>query len=124
MSKNDQLTYLELIYYGLDCTTGIKYSGYNKGAEKNADREIKVCTKCEKVYEIHGIGKGNYDQLNYENFPKLGKKKEKCGICRVSDGQTTFIAWHRGSSTNISVSRFRPGYKKTNVRIKKKTKRP
>jgi len=125
MSKHDHLNYLESISLGLDFDyrNGVKHSGYNKGSEKNADREIKICTKCDKVYEIYNVGQGKYNQFNYKDFPRFGKQKEKCAICRDSDGEKTFIAWHRGACTEIPISRFRTGYKEGTVRIKEEAKR-
>ena len=123
MAKNDHLNYFELIYHGLDCSDRKRHSNYNKGSEKNTDREIKICTKCDKVYEIYNVGQGKYNQFNYKDFPRFGKQKEKCAICRADDGEETFIAWHRGACTAIPISRFRPGYKEGNVRIKKEAKR-
>jgi hypothetical protein len=120
MVKNDEFTYFEMVYYGLDRSDRKRHSTYNKGTEKKADMEIKICPKCDKVYEVYGIGQRKYNQFNYENFPRYGKRKEKCASCRVLDGEKTFIAWHRGSSTRIPVSRFRPGYKKGDVRNKEK----
>ena len=122
MSKHDHLNYLESISLGLDFDyrNGVKHSGYNKGSEKNADREIKICTKCDKVYEIYNVGQGKYNQFNYKDFPRFGKQKEKCAICRDSDGEETFIAWHRGACAEIPISRFRTGYKEGAVRIKEK----
>jgi len=122
MSKHDHLSYLESISLGLDFDyrNGVKHSGYNKGSEKNADREIKICTKCDKVYEIYNVGQGKYNQFNYKDFPRFGKQKEKCAICRDNDGEETFIAWHRGACAEIPISRFRTGYKEGAVRIKEK----
>ena len=122
MAKNDHLNYFELIYYDLESDRDVKPSNYNKGAERNADREIKICIKCDKVYEIYNVGQQKYNQFNYKDFPRIGKQKEKCALCRIEDGEKTFIAWHRGACTEIPISRFRPGCKKGNVRIKEKAK--
>ena len=125
--RHDHLNYLELIYYGLDNQNGIRYSNYNKSAERNADREIRVCPKCNKAYEIYSTGrigragKRKYNQFNYKDFPKYGKEKEKCAICRKLDGEKVFFTWDRGSRTSIPISRFGAGYKKKNVWNKKKT---
>ena len=123
MSKHDHLNYLESISLGLDFgyRNGVKHSGSNRGSGKNADREIKICIKCDKVYEIYNVGQGKYNQFNYKDFPRRGKQKEKCATCRKNDGEETFIAWHRGACTEIPISRFRPGYKEKNVRDKEKT---
>jgi hypothetical protein len=127
--RHDHLNYLELIYYGLDNQNGIRYSNYNKSAERNADREIRVCPKCDKAYEIYSTGrigragKRKYNQFNYKDFPKYGKEKEKCAICRKLDGEKVFFTWDRGSRTSIPIGRFCAGYKKENVRIRKKSKR-
>ena len=122
MSKHDHLNYLESISLGLDFDyrNGVKHSGYNKGSEKNADREIKICTKCDKVYEIYNVGQGKYNQFNYKDFPRFGKQKEKCAICRDKDGEENLIAWHRGACAEIPISRFSTGYKEGAVRIKEK----
>tara|TARA_R110002051_G_C8501481_1_gene464834 strand:+ start:276 stop:644 length:369 start_codon:yes stop_codon:yes gene_type:complete len=122
MAKNDHLNYLELIYYGKDCQDGIRYSKYNKHSEKNADREIRICTKCDKVYEIYNVGQKKYVQFNYKDFPRIGKRKEKCAMCRRKNGETAFFTWDRGSRTSIPISRFSLGYKKKIIRNEKKTK--
>ena len=124
MPKNDHLNYLELIYYGKDCQNGLKYSKYNRKAEKNVDREIRICNKCDKVYEIYNVGQKKYVQFNYEDFPRIGKNKEKCAICRRADGEKTFFTWDRGSRTSIPISKFSLGYKERTVRNKNETKRP
>ena len=124
MAKNDHLNYLELIYYGLDVQNGRRYSNYNKHTEVNADREIRICTKCDKVYEIYNVGQKKYVQFNYEDFPRIGKRKEKCAMCRRANGETAFFTWDRGSRTSIPISRFSLGYKKKIIRNEKKTKRP
>ena len=92
MAKNDHLNYFELVYYGKDCQNGLKYSKYNRKAEKNVDREIRICNKCDKVYEIYNVGQRKYVQFNYENFPRIGKNKEKCAICRRSDGEKVYLS--------------------------------
>ena len=124
MAKNDHLNYLELIYYGKGCQNGMRYSDYNKNAERNADREIRICTKCNKVHQIYNVGQGKYIQFNYKDFPRLGKGKEKCAICRRSDGEKTFFTWDRGNRTELPISKFSLGYKERTIRNKKKTKRP
>jgi len=122
MAKNDHLTYLELVYYGLDYQNGRRYSKYNKNTEVNADREIRICTQCDKVYEIYNVGQKKYVQFNYEDFPRIGKRKEKCPKCRRSDGEKTFFTWDRGSRTSIPISRFSLGHKKRTVWNKEETK--
>ena len=124
MAKNDHLTYLELVYYGLDVQNGRRYSDYNKNTEKNADREIRVCTKCDRVHQIYNVGQKKYVQFNYKDFPRIGKDKEKCAICRRNDGEKTFFTWDSGSRTSIPISRFSIGPKEKIIRNKKKTKRP
>ena len=124
MAKNDHLNYLELIYYGKDCQDGIRHSKYNKKTEKNADREIRICTKCDKVYQIYNVGQKKYVQFNYKDFPRIGKDKEKCALCRRNDGEKTFFTWDSGSRTSVPISRFSLGYKKKTIRNKKKAKRP
>ena len=74
--RHDHLNYFELIYYGLDNQNGIRYSNYNKNAEKNADREIRICPKCDRVYQIYCLGHRKYNQFNYKDFPRYGKGKE------------------------------------------------
>ena len=121
--RYDHLNYLELIYYGLDYTNGIRYSSYNKNSERTADKIIRVCPDCDRVYEIYCVGHKKYDQFNYKDFPKYGKEKEKCAECRRMDGEKVFFTWDRGSRTSIPISRFRPGYKKRNFRIQSKSER-
>ena len=122
--RHDHLTYLELIYYGLEYTNGIRYSNYNRSAERNADKIIRICPKCDRVYEIYCVGHKKYNQYNYKDFPKYGKEKEKCAECRRVDGEEVFFTWDRGSRTSIPISRFCSGYKERDVRNKKKIKRP
>ena len=124
MPKNDHLTYLELIYYGLDCQNGVRYSNYNKSSQRRVDREVRICPKCDKVYEIYNVGQAKYIQFNYEDFPRYGKGKEKCAICRLNDGEKVFFTWDRGGRTDIPIDRFRIGYKARDVRNKKIAKRP
>jgi len=122
MSKRKNMNYLELIYKGLDDRNGIKYSNFNRHTEINTDREIKICTKCDKVYEVYALGGGNYEQFNYIDFPRYGKQKEKCAECRKLDGEKIFFTWNRGHRTTLPISRFRARYKKQDLRFKK-TKR-
>ena len=124
MPKNDHLNYLELIYYGKDCQNGMRYSDYNKNTERNADREIRICPKCDKVHQIYNVGQKKYVQFNYKDFPRIGKGKEKCAVCRLNDKEEVFFTWDSGGRTGIPISRFSIGYKEKNIRNKKKTKRP
>ena len=124
MPKNDHLNYLELIYYGKDCQNGMRYSDYNKNTERNADREIRICPKCDKVHQIYNVGQKKYVQFNYKGFPRIGKGKEKCAVCRLNDKEEVFFTWDSGGRTGIPISRFSIGYKERNIRNKKKTKRP
>ena len=121
--RNDHLNYFELIYYGLDNQNGIRYSNYNRSAEKNADREIRICPKCDRVYQIYCLGHRKYNQFNYKDFPRYGKEKEKCAICRKLDGEKIFFTWDRGHRTSVPISRFRPGYKERDFRSQSKSKR-
>ena len=66
--RHDHLTYLELIYYGLEYTNGIRYSNYNRSAERNADKIIRICPKCDRVYEIYCVGHKKYNQYNSSNW--------------------------------------------------------
>ena len=91
MAKNEKLNYLELVYYGFENRDGVKYSNFNRHTEINTDREIKICTKCDKVYEVYALGGGNYEQFNYLDFPRYGKQKEKCAECRKLDGEKIFF---------------------------------
>ena len=124
MPKNDHLNYLELIYYGKDYQNGMRYSDYNKNTERNADREIRICPKCDKVHQIYNVGQKKYVQFNYKDFPRIGKGKEKCAVCRLNDKEEVFFTWDSGGRTGIPISRFSIGYKERNIRNKKKTKRP
>jgi hypothetical protein len=121
MAKNDEFTYFEMVYYGLDRSDRKRHSGYNKGSEKNVDRDIRICPECDKVYEVYGVGQGVYNQFNYVNFPRFGKLKEKCANCREENGEKTFIVWHRSSASTHPMSMFRSGYKKVRLNNKKRS---
>ena len=83
---------------------------------------ILIIIKCDKVHQIYNVGQKKYVQFNYKDFPRIGKRKEKCAICRRADGEKTFFTWDGGGRTSIPISRFSLGYKERTVRNKKKTK--
>ena len=48
---------------------------------KIADKVLKYCTICKKVWEKYNY-KGNTNFFFYDNFPRYGKTKENCPNCK------------------------------------------
>ena len=117
------MTIIEMIAAGKWHRNAEKYSGRSRHTSINADRDIKVCKTCRKVFEIYGIGAGKYTAAYYKDFPTYGKSECECPRCRFSRDEETFIAWDRGRSTILPRSRFCAGYKERIVRRQEKAER-
>ena len=96
-----------------------RYDGNSSYTSLAADKDIKICPKCNKVWEIYNIGCGKYTQFSYKDFPKYKKGRDKCARCRLDDGETFFTAWDRGKSKRIPFTRFNIRYKERDVRAQK-----
>ncbi len=118
-AKWDHLNIMELVFAGYwdQNRDSIKYSGPNTYTSIATDKDLKVCTKCNKVWEIGKIGAGKYTQFTYDDFPRYGKGKDKCAKCRLEDNESFFNSWDRGKSKRISFIRFQyhHKYKESNV---------
>ena len=71
----------------------------------NADKDIKVCKVCDRVYEV--FSHANRISCDYYyNFPKYKKGKCTCPYCRMSQNKKTFYMWDRGKRKEISFDKF------------------
>ena len=117
------MTILELMASGKWDHDAQRYSGRSRHTSINADRDIKICKNCRRVFEVYGIGNGKYSAAYYEDFPTYGKTECECPRCRFARNEETFIAWDRGRSSVLPRSRFCAGYKERIVRQQEKAER-
>ena len=116
------MTILELMASGEWDADAKRYNGRMRHTSLNADRDIKICKHCKKVYEVYALGsRRGYTTNYYTDFPTYGKGKCECPECRFTRGKKTFFAWDRGNRSELPWSRFCAGYKKRNVWNYKKT---
>ena len=112
--KREGMTILEAIHDGMDMDFEPKKDSW-KNDSKFADLNLKHCTSCKLVWELE-YECGKHRQLSYSHIPKVGKGECKCPQCRLNDREKTYVAWYRGESSVILMSRFDSGIKKRYVR--------
>lgn len=72
--KNDQLVFLK------HKERPKSYKGYDG---KQTDEYIKYCPNCNKCYELsYRRTRRGYQVMYYDDFPRIGKKKEICYKCK------------------------------------------
>ena len=85
----DDLTVLEAISMGYK-QVDIEPTRGTKNWSEFVDSTVCFCPHCNVCFEIEKISE-KWRQLSYDDFPSLGKKREKCALCRYEDGEKTFI---------------------------------
>lgn len=89
----------------------IEYKPQDKATSINADKDIKICKFCDRIFEVFTAYARIFACEFYHDFPRYGKGKCECPYCRMKKGEKTFYYWDRGNKKEIEMKYFQTMYK-------------
>ena len=83
-----------------------EYKPLDRATAINADKDIKICKFCDRVFEVFTAYARIFACEFYHDFPRYGKGKCECPYCRIKQNKTTFYYWDRGKRKEIEIKYF------------------
>ena len=88
-----------------------EHSPLDKATAINADKDIKICKFCNRVFEVFTAYARIFACEFYHDFPRYGKGKCECPYCRIKRNKLTFYYWDRGTRKEFDMKYFQTVYR-------------